>query len=163
MAQEVKKPEQKTQPLGWPRDIFSELRGEMDHLFDSFAGRSRGIFPTLFGTNDAPAIHVDVKEDEKAITIEAEIPGMEEKDVNVALRDGVLTVKGEKKSEREEEKDNYHMTERSYGSFSRSFRVPDVIDNEKVSAHVTKGVLKVVLPKKEGAVKPGRQIPISKT
>ena len=162
MAQEIKKADQTAQPTVRSGDVFSELRGEIDRLFDSFTSRGRGVFPSLFGTEGASAPRVDIKEDEKSLRVEAEIPGMEEKDINISLRDGVLTLKGEKKTERDEEKDNFHISERRYGSFERSFRVPDSIDEDKVNATVDKGVLRVMLPKKADAVKPARQIPIGK-
>jgi len=143
-------------------DVFAELRDEVDRLFDSFVGRGRTAFPALFGDAHPTTPRIDVKENEEAVTIEAEIPGLEEKDVSISLRDGVLSMKGEKKVERDEEKDNYHITERSYGRFERSFRVPSTVDEENVAASVDKGVLKIVLPKKPDARKPARQIPIRK-
>ena len=77
---------------------------------------------------------IDVREAETELVFEAELPGMDEKDVSVTLSNGVLTLKGEKKSEREEKKEDYHLMERSYGSFQRSFRLGDTIDPDKVTA-----------------------------
>jgi HSP20 family protein len=94
--------------------------------------------------------------------VEAELPGMDEKDVSVTLNNGILTLKGEKKSEREEKKDDYHLMERSYGSFQRSFQVSDTVDGEKVRAAFEKGVLKVTLPKRPEAMKAEKRIPIGK-
>ena len=85
------------------------------------------------------------------LVVEAELPGLDEKDVSVTLNEGVLTLQGEKKSEREEKKDDYHLMERSYGSLS--FRVPDTIDADKAKASFEKGVLKVTIPKRAEAVK----------
>ena len=86
---------------------------------------------------------IDVRETNTDLAVEAELPGMDEKDVSVTLSNGVLTLKGEKKSEREEKKEDYHLMERSYGSFQRSFRLGDTIDPDKVTAAFDKGVLKV--------------------
>ena len=88
---------------------------------------------------------------------------MDEKDVNLTLNNGVLTLKGEKKSEREERKDDYHLMERSYGSFQRSFQIADTIDADKVQATFETGVLKVTLPKRPEAVKAEKRIPIGKS
>ena len=104
-----------------------------------------------------------MRETETELVVEAELPGMDEKDISVTLNIGVLTLKGEKKSEREEKKDDYHLMERSYGSFQRSFQVADTIDADKVKTVFEKGVLKVTLPKRPEAVKAEKCIPISKT
>lgn len=92
---------------------------------------------------------LDVSEDDKQITATAELPGMDEKDVEVTLSDNVLTIRGEKKSEREEkdEKKNYHLVERSYGSFRRSIGLDADVDAKNVRATFDKGVLKIVMPK----------------
>jgi len=90
---------------------------------------------------------VDVSENEKAYEISAELPGIDEKDVNVTLSDDMLTIKGEKKSEREEKKKDYHRLERRFGSFQRTFPLPDDVDVDKIGASFKKGVLSVTLPK----------------
>jgi HSP20 family protein len=150
--------------LARPRDIFSAMRDEMDRVFGRF---ERGWnLPTLFGRDGRGAGLVpdlDVREDASSITIEAELPGVEEKDVSVTLANGVLTIKGEKKLEKEEKNDSYHMTERSFGSFQRSLRLPDTVDDAKVEAHFDKGVLKVTAAKKPEAVKAERKIEIRKS
>jgi HSP20 family protein len=87
---------------------------------------------------------------------------MDEKDVSVTLNNVILTLKGEKKSEREGKKDDYHLMERSYGSFQRSFRVADVIDADEVKAAFDKGVLKVTMPKRPEAIKAEKRITIGK-
>jgi HSP20 family protein len=145
-------------------DPFAALRHEMDRVFDSFLGRGFGRFPELprvrWATGAQPSI--DVRETPTEFVVEAELPGMDEKDVNVTLNNGVLTLKGEKKSEREEKKDNYHMMERSYGSFRRTLQLGDMVDADKVKADFDKGVLKVTLPKRPEAVKAEKRIPIGK-
>jgi HSP20 family molecular chaperone IbpA len=105
---------------------------------------------------------IDVTENDEAITLTAELPGLAEEDVDLTVRDGVVTLKGEKKHERDEEKDNVHVTERSYGSFQRSMPVPDRVDASKISAKFDKGVLKVVMPKKPEAQSAARKIDIGK-
>ena len=106
---------------------------------------------------------VDVAEDEKAVTLTAELPGLKDEDVEVVLRDDMLTVKGEKKSEREEKKENFHLTERRYGAFERTFRLPETADADKISAAFDDGVLTVTVPKKaEAKVKAERKIKVGK-
>lgn len=165
MAQEIKKNETSAAPAHRYIDPFSAMRTEMDRVFESFLGRGSGRFPTLARAEQSGAVvpSIDVRETETELVIEAELPGLDEKDVSVTLNNGVLTLKGEKKSEREEKKDDYHMMERSYGSFQRSFQVADAIDADKVEAAFEKGVLKVTLPKRPEAVKAEKRIPIGKS
>jgi HSP20 family protein len=150
-----------TTPSG-PRDIFSAMRNEMDRVFQRFEhGWPR--WPTLLRSEGAIAVpELDVRESTSAIVVEAELPGVDEKDVSVTLANGVLTIKGEKKHEKEEKGENYHLTERSFGSFERSIRLPDPIDEGRVEAKFDKGVLKVTAAKKPEAVKAERKIEIKK-
>ncbi|MEC9367069.1 MAG: Hsp20/alpha crystallin family protein [Pseudomonadota bacterium] len=157
--------EKSSLPASRAADPFSLLHGEIDRLFDSFIG---GGFPTL---RNVPAIsaaengtitpHIDVRESDKQIVVEAELPGIDEKDVSVSLQDGVLTIKGEKKFEKKEEKDDYVSMERRYGSFQRAMRLPEGIDEDKVKADFAKGVLTVTLPKSPEAAKKEKKISIS--
>ena len=103
---------------------------------------------------------VDVSETDKAYEITAELPGMDEKNVEVKLANGSLTIKGEKQDEKEEKKKDYHMRERSYGSFERSFQVPDGVDADKIEANFKKGVLTVILPKSAEAQKAEKKITV---
>lgn len=164
MAQEIKKAEAGATPVQRYVDPFLAMRAEMDRVFDSFLGRGFERSPTLAKVGDSDVImpSIDVRETETEFVIEAELPGMDEKDVSVTLNNGILTLKGEKKSEREEKKDDYHLMERSYGSFQRSFRVADAVDADKVNASFDKGVLKVTMPKRPEAVKTEKRIPIGK-
>lgn len=146
-------------PVSRSSDLVGTLRDELDRVFERFDSGWPSL-PSLFGRGGATAPRLDVHDDGKAITIEAELPGVAEKDVKVTLTDGVLTVKGEKKDEREEKQANYYLSERSYGSFERSLRLPDGVDEGKVEAHFDKGVLRIVAPKKAEAVKPERTIEI---
>ena len=90
---------------------------------------------------------VDIEEDEKAITIRADIPDMDRKDINVSVSDGYLAIRGERKSEKKEENKTYRRVERSYGAFERSFALPENVDQDKIDADYKNGVLKVMLPK----------------
>jgi len=94
-----------------------------------------------------------VAETKNDIVVKAEMPGLDPKDIDISLSDGLLTIKGEKKQEREEKEENYHLVERSYGSFARSVRLPGEIQSDKISASYKNGVLKVTLPKSEAAKK----------
>src|SRR5262249_16109042 len=112
-------------------DPFSALRAEMDSLLDSFIGglpAFSGMFGSRGGRGFGVRPHVDVTETDKEIVVEAELPGIDEKDVSLALQDGVLMIRGEKKHEHDEEKENYRMMERRYGSFQRSVQLPDTVD-----------------------------------
>jgi HSP20 family protein len=138
---------------------FQALHSEMDQLFDGFL---RDGFPTqrmLSGKSELFP-HLDVKENDTAILIEAELPGLAEENVDLTLQDGILSITGEKKFEQSEEKDSYHVKERRYGSFQRMLRLPDTVDEEKVEAKFEKGVLKVTLPKKPEAVRQPKKIEI---
>ena len=141
-------------------DPFYAFRREMDQLFDDFFGRgfgltpyNRGGFMEGFGSF---APQVDVTENEKEVKITAELPGLEEKDLDVSLTSDTLTISGEKKAEKEDKSDNYYRMERSYGSFQRSIPLPTEVDTEQCDATFKNGVLQITLPKvhpKESAKK----------
>jgi HSP20 family protein len=142
--------------------VFEALHDEMDRVFERFE-RGWPRWPSLFrGNGETMMASLDVHENAKAIMIEADLPGVEEKDLSVTLANGVLTIKGEKKHEREEKKENYYLCERSFGSFERSVRLPDTIDESKVEARFDKGVLKITAAKKPEAVKAEKKIEIKK-
>ncbi len=128
---------------------FFSLQREIDRLFDDFA---RG-FPTLssFGNGNGNGgkllPSVDVVETDKEIEITAELPGLEEKDVQLNVADNVLTIRGEKKAEKEEKDKDYRLVERSYGAFERTMELPDGVDVDEIKASIAKGVLKVTVPK----------------
>ena len=124
---------------------FGSLRREMERLFEDFSRDFGWGLPATTGMAMAP--RVDVSETDTELKIEAELPGIDEKDVEVVLSDGRLTIKGEKKQEKEEKKKDYHMVERSYGSFARSIALPFEADPAKVKATFAKGVLTVTVPK----------------
>ena len=163
MTQEIRRTETGTVAPRY-RDPFAEMRAEMDRVFDSFLGRGFLGWPAgpRLPAVDRIAPDIDVRENDKEIVLDVELPGVDEKDVTVSLREGVLSLKGEKKSQREEKKDAYHVVERSYGSFERSFRLPDAVDDDQVTASFDKGVLRILVPKKPEAVKSEKKIPIGK-
>ena len=101
-----------------------------------------------------------MRENDTAVIIEAELPGLDIKDVELTFENGVLSISGEKKSEKREEKENYHLMERHYGRFQRSLRLPESIDENKVEAKFEKGILRVMLPKKPEALRLQKKIAI---
>src|SRR5271165_595059 len=127
---------------------FTTLQDRMNRLFrDSFGpeGREEALSTAAF----APP--VDVYEDEHNITLKIEVPGIEEKDIDVRIENNTLTVHGERKFEKEEKEENYRRVERQYGSFTRSFSLPTTVDAEQVKANYEKGILNISLPKKAEA------------
>jgi HSP20 family protein len=124
---------------------FGSLRRDMERLFEDFSRDLGWGPPATVGMAMAP--RVDVSETDTELKIEAELPGIDEKDVEVVLSDGRLTIKGEKKQEKEEKKKDYHLVERSYGSFARSIALPFEADPDQVKASFAKGVLTVTVPK----------------
>ena len=138
-------------------DPFTAFRREMDRLFESF-GRDVG-WPTAGVSAMAPSI--DVSETESELKIDADLPGVDEKDVDVAITDNVLTIKGEKKAEKEEKKKDFHLVERSYGSFSRSLTLPFAVDPSKAKATFKNGVLSISLPKPPEIAEKSKKIAIS--
>jgi HSP20 family protein len=144
-----------------PRDLFSVMRSEMDRMFERFEhGFPR--LPHLFrgDTHGAMMPELDVREDATSITIEAELPGVEEKDISLTFANGILTIKGEKKQNKEETTENYYLAERSYGAFERSLQLPESIDDTKIDAKFDNGVLRVTVAKKPEAIKAQRKIEI---
>ncbi|WP_456430715.1 Hsp20/alpha crystallin family protein [Thermosulfuriphilus sp.] len=129
-----------------------ELRREIDRLFEDFFGER------ALATETDWIPSVDISETKDAVIIKAELPGLDPEDIDISLRGDILTIKGEKKQEVEEKDENFHRIERRYGFFSRSIRIPAEVDPERIEASYRRGVLKVVLPKKEEARV--KQIPV---
>jgi HSP20 family protein len=127
---------------------FSTLQDRMNRLFQDSFGRE-GREEALSTTSFAPP--VDVYEDEHNITLKIEVPGIDEKDIDVRVENNNLTVYGERKFEKEEKQENYRRVERQYGSFARSFTLPSTVDADRISADYDKGVLKISLAKKAEA------------
>ena len=123
-------------------------RGYREDPFTALQRAFYGDHEATAGTEVAALrIPLDVKEDEKAYHVNADLPGLAESEVEVTFDDGLLTIRGEKKVERDEKKDTWHITERSYGSFARQLSLPAGIDAGKIEAKFDKGVLSVTLPK----------------
>ena len=145
------------------RQLF---RQEMDRMFDRMFGPSMESFYQMEpdwlveGSAVFPEPAVEMTEDAKAYTITAEVPGLEQKDIDVSLSGGLLSFKGEKREEKEEKGKNLYLSERTYGSFQRAFTLPDGVDHEKVSAELSKGVLKITLPKTTEAQKSEKKIEV---
>ena len=149
------------------------LRQQMDRLFDNFAsdwrlpslGRSVWDLEPLrtsLWSRGAVDLRFEVAETDDAIELTAELPGIDEKDVELTMVDGVLTIKGEKKAEKETKEKDYYLSERQYGSFVRSLRLPESIDENKIKARFDKGVLTVILPKRAEAKAKKKKIAIAK-
>ena len=135
-------------------EVWGSFRSEMDQLFNRFA-RGFGL-PSLRSMTDVgphwrsfvfSAPPIDMSEDDKAYKISAELPGLDAKDVEVAVSGDRLVLKGEKRQEQEEKNKNYYHSERTYGSFQRSFELPASVDRDKIAADFSKGVLTITLPK----------------
>ncbi|MBZ5509284.1 MAG: Hsp20/alpha crystallin family protein [Acidobacteriia bacterium] len=134
------------------RDPFFELtslQDRMNQLFSqAFGGfEGLGLEQPLTSANFLPP--VDISEDEHNITLQAEIPGIKEEDLNITLENNVLTINGERKFKEEEKKENFHRVERRYGKFTRSFTLPASVDSQNVNATFENGVLNITLPKRE--------------
>lgn len=152
---------------GWS---FDALRQGVDRLFEDFSRTPAGLpfGRRMFGLEPlwrpslsayrAPA--VDIVEQDKSFEISVELPGMEEKDLQVRLSNGHLVISGEKRDERKEERKDYHLSERHYGSFERVFSLPKGVDADHIEAHFSKGVLKISLPKHPDEVKPEKVIQV---
>jgi HSP20 family protein len=147
---------------------FESLRREIDRLFDDFDGNRwprlsrRSLFDMVpFSAEAWPSTPaVDFSETEKGYEVTAELPGMDEKNIEVKFADGVLTIKGEKQEEKEEKKKDYYMNERSFGSFHRALELPNGIDQDKIEASFKNGVLKVTVPKSAEAQRAEKKIAI---
>lgn len=124
------------------------LQDRMNRLFEDAGRGYRGDEPVSTSTW-SPA--VDIYETGSEIVVKAELPGIDRKDITLHLENNVLTLKGDRKFEKETSEENYQRIERSYGGFSRSFNIPSMVDEEKIRADYRDGVLKIVLPKKEQA------------
>lgn len=122
---------------------FASIHRELDRMLEDFG---RG-FPSFGAVTQGLTPATDVVETDKEIEITAELPGLEEKDVKIELSDNVLTIRGEKKAEKEEKNKDYRMIERSYGAFARSLELPPGVDAGAIKATIDKGVLKVTVPK----------------
>jgi HSP20 family protein len=131
-----------------PWTAAPNLKREMDRLFERFLEPDWSGFPAAAG-EWMP--NLDLSETKEALTVKVEIPGMDPKEVQVTLQENVLTIKGEKKEEKESKDERYHRVERNYGAFARSVRLPVAVDGSKVEARFKNGLLTVTMPKTPGA------------
>ena len=143
----------------WP-GLWNSFRSELDSLFNRFDGgfglpamrRLTDIEPFWSRVSSGTLLPaIDLVEDDKAYTVSAELPGLDEKDVAVSVSGDLHVLKGEKSEEKEEKEKNRYLPERSYGAFERSFRLPDNVERDKIDAKFAKGVLTVTLPKSKAA------------
>ncbi len=150
------------------------LRDQMDRLFDDFASdwRLPSLGRELFEwepfrmpswTRGVVDVRFDLSETDDALEITAELPGIDEKDVELVLAEGMLTLKGEKRAEKETKEKEYYLSERRFGAFTRSMRLPESVDPDKIKASFDKGVLKVVVPKRAEAKAKKRKIAIARS
>jgi len=140
-------------------DPFLLMNNDMESLFDDFF---KGFeLEPFFGPDiSSYSPKIDVKEGDKEIKVLAELPGMDEKDINVTLNKDSLTLTGEKKEEKEDNEKGYHRLERSYGSFCRTIPFPVEIESDKVSASYKKGILTIIIPKSNKAIEEKKKIKI---
>jgi HSP20 family protein len=151
--------ERRLAPFGRGGEPFEMFQREMSRMFDDFF---RGA-PTRFAGSEAfggAMPRVDVTETDNEYEVTAELPGLEEKDINLQLANNVLTIRGEKKAEREEKEKNYYLSERSFGSFQRSIPFPIDVEEDRVEASFKSGVLTVRLPKTERAKSQAKRIEV---
>jgi HSP20 family protein len=148
---------------------FENLRREVDRLFEDFIlspfrlpfrRPAFGIEPFLAPESWVAVPAVDFVEKDNAYEVHADLPGIDEKDIEVKVANGVLTIKGQKEEAKEEKKEDYHLRERHYGSCERALRVPDTVDTDKIAATFKKGVLTVTLPKSAEAQKLVKKIEV---
>jgi HSP20 family protein len=148
----------------------SRIRREMPSYFD-FERRMEHLFDDVFGSSLVSYVmpetrglfspQTDIKETKKNIKIVSEMPGMDPKDIEVTVHNGILTITGEKKVEKEENETDYHHVERSYGCFSRTISLPDTVDQSKVESTYKNGLLTIILPKTKKAMEEMRKIPVT--
>ncbi len=138
-----------------PWSVFDQLQRELNMPMNKFDTDENGSIATA---NWAPA--VDIKEDDKAFTLLADIPGVDPDEIEITMDKGVLTIKGERQSEKKTEEENYKRVERQYGVFYRRFTLPDSADADAIEAHSEHGVLKITIPKQE--VAQSRRISVKK-
>ena len=145
-------------------DSALKLRDELNRLFDGFFDDPWGLrpFETFNSTLPDFAPRLEVNETDKAWTVSAELPGLDEKDVQVSLENQVLTISGEKKSETTDRSGAYYRSERSYGAFHRQIALPEQVDEEQISAAFKNGVLTVTLPRQQAALPAAKKINIKR-
>ena len=170
---EETKEERGIQPFTGIQHSVTTFRQEIDRVFDEFARHltvspfHRRVFDwepfrRMERASGVVMPDIDVVEGEAAICVSAELPGMEEKDINVEVTEDTLTISGEKREEREETDEDHHLSERRFGAFKRTLRLPDTVTSSKVSAEMKNGILTITLPKTEKAKQKPKKVSIKK-
>lgn len=165
-----------TRPSAGSMSPYFDLRRRMDQLFDEMFN-GWGTIPRMHRPQELEAagmplatrqwrpelvdVRFDVADGDDAIEISAEMPGIDDKDLDLSVSDGLLTIRGEKNAESEKKDKSYYLSERRYGSFQRSFRLPESVDQDKIQAKFDKGVLSLTLPKRAEAREKTKKISIS--
>ena len=152
-------PWKKSRELPVKRDAdspFETLHREIDRLFDSF---NWGL--DWFNRRPVAVAGTEVSESDDEIVVKVELPGMDEKDIEVFLEDDMLVIRGERKEEKEDKKRNYYVSEISYGSFSRSIPLPAEVDSDKIKSKFKRGILTLTLPKTAEAISDRKRIPVN--
>lgn len=160
-----KSPKSEVTPFGFWRDPFQHFHEDFSSMMERAFGRSLDVFDNMsFGRLGMGIMspNVDVRESDKEISLTAELPGLDEKDVEVIVENRTLTIRGTKREEKEEGEGKARLIERRYGSFARSFTLPPNVDESKIKAQFEKGLLKLTLPKNPEAQPSGRRIEITK-
>ena len=147
-----------------PFDELNSFQRQINRLFDNFFSRTTSLMPLEESVNSwefGPP--VDIYEDDQRLAFKVEVPGIDEKDINVEIENNVLTVRGERKLERDMKEENFRRMERHYGAFSRSFTFPSTVDPEKIEANYSHGVLAIQMPKRAEARAKQIKVNVSKT
>lgn len=142
-------------------DPILRLQREMNRMFETFFDNPFGAMRSMEGF-EGFAPNIDVYETDREIRMDVELPGMDEKDIDISLRNNILTISGKRENEETEKEKSYYRHERSFGSFRRSIQLPEEVDDQRIEASYSKGILKVVLPKHEQSVTTRRKIEIKK-
>ena len=145
------------------KNPVTSLQSDVNRLFDDFFNNGfeeHSLLPSAWSGDKLVTPAVDIVENDKNFKVEAELPGMDQDDVEVTINDSYLTVKGEKKESKEDKTDNYVCRERYYGSYQRTIALPDSANADKAKATFNKGVLQIEIPKKEEAIKPSKKLEI---
>jgi HSP20 family protein len=153
--------EREGRPFESFRREMKSLHRDMDRLFEGLwsEGSGSSLLPDVWARGEI-TLELDVTEDAKAFAVEVDLPGLDEKDVEVTLSDRVLTIRGEKKEDKETKEKNYYRRERAYGTFRRSIEIPAAVDATKIEASFKKGVLTIQLPKTKEAQQKVKQIEV---
>lgn len=136
--------------LPWEPFEFEKVRREMDRIWDSFF-EEKPVKRVRGRREWVPSL--DISETKGELVVKVDLPGIDPKEMDISLNDDVLTIKGEKKQEKEEKEEGYHLVERNYGSFTRSIRLPKEVQSEKIKAVYKNGVLRITLPKSKEAMR----------